>query len=42
LLNRDKENLYRKRYENLKKKSFFVLAKNFSKEQLDELSLIVK
>ena len=35
LLNRDKENLYRKRYENLKKKSFFVLAKNFSKEQLE-------
>ena len=37
LLNRDKENLYRKRYENLKKKSFFVLAKNFSKEQLETL-----
>ena len=35
LLNRNKENLYRKRYENLKKKSFFVLAKNFSKEQLE-------
>ena len=35
LLNRKKENLYRKRYENLKKKSFFVLAKNFSKEQLE-------
>lgn len=35
LLNRKKENLYRKRYENLKKKSFFISTKNFSKEQLE-------
>ena len=35
LLNRKKENLYRKRYENLKKKSFFISTKNFSEEQLE-------
>ena len=35
LLNRNREEVYRKRYENLKKKSIFVQTKNFSQEQVE-------
>ena len=35
LLDRNREEIYRKRYENLKKKSIFVQTKNFSQEQIE-------
>ena len=35
LLDRSREEIYRKRYENLKKKSIFVQTKNFSQEQIE-------
>jgi len=35
LLDRNREEVYRKRYENLKKKSIFVQTKNFSQEQVE-------
>ncbi len=35
LLDRSREETYRKRYENLKKKSIFVQTKNFSQEQIE-------
>jgi len=35
LLDRNREEIYRKRYENLKKKSIFVQTKNFSQEQVE-------
>ena len=35
LLDRNREEVYRKRYENLKKKSIFVQTKNFSQEQIE-------
>ena len=35
LLDRNREGIYRKRYENLKKKSIFVQTKNFSQEQIE-------
>ena len=35
LLDRSREKTYRKRYENLKKKSIFVKTKNFSQEQIE-------
>ena len=35
LLDRNREKVYRKRYENLKKKSIFVQTKNFSQEQVE-------
>jgi len=38
LLDRNREEVYRKRYENLKKKSIFVQTKNFSQEKLKEVT----
>ena len=35
LLNREKENIYRQRYENLKNKSFSMETVNFTEEQLE-------